>query len=170
VVATRDPRTRPKARTWSLIAPLPVPGTRRAAQQPALPPADLRAGVRRSGVRQWGEHGQKQVKQELGWAAFPVRADRASRRQWALVCGACTCCWWAERHAPTRDRATVAPARTGAAPAARRPHEAGAGAQWGARAAADLTRRAHGLLAAARQPTRAAPRLAAGAAAGARLA
>jgi hypothetical protein len=108
----------------------------------------------------------------VGWADFPVRSDRAIRRQWALVCCACCFCWWAESHAPTRDRATAAPtrtvatARTVAAPAARRPHEAGAGEKWGARAAADLTRRAHGLLAAAR----AAPRLAAGAAAGARLA
>jgi hypothetical protein len=166
VVATSDPRTLPKARTWSLIAPLPVPGTRRAAQPPALPPADLTAGVRLDGLRQWVEHGEKQVKQEVGWADFPVRSDRAIRRQWALVCGACTCCWWAERHAPPRDRAPAAPARTVAAPAARRPHEAGAGEKWGARAAADRTRRAHGLLAAAR----AAPLLAAGAAAGARLA
>src|SRR5262252_7627575 len=32
------------------------------------------------------EQGYKQVKQELGWADFMVRRDRAIRRHWALLC------------------------------------------------------------------------------------
>jgi len=166
VVATNDPRTLPKASTWYLIATLPLPGTRRAAPHPALPAADLTEVVRLYGLRQWVEQGYKQVKQEVGWADFQVRSDRAIRRHWALVCCAFCFCWWAASHSPTRDRATAAPARAVAATASPLPQEAGAGEKCGARAAADLISRAHGLLAVARS----APVLAAGAAAGARLA
>jgi len=102
VVATSEPRTRPKASTWYLITTLPLPGTRRAAQHPALPAADLTEVVRLYGLRQWVEQGDKQVKQELGWADFQVRADRAIRRHWALVCCAFAVCWWAQSHRARR--------------------------------------------------------------------
>jgi hypothetical protein len=165
VVATSDPRTRPTARTWYLLATLPLPGTQRAAQHPALPAADLTEVVRLSGVRQWVEQGDKQVKQDLGWADFQVRADRAIRRHWALVCCAFCFCWWAEGH--RHDRTDAARRLAVSAP---RPlplaQELGAGEKWGARATGDLTERAHRLLAAAR----AAAVLATGTAAGAGLA
>lgn len=60
--------------------------------------------VRLYGLRQWVEQGYKQVKQELGWADFQDRFDRAIRRHWALVCCAFTFSWWDEGHA-TPDRA-----------------------------------------------------------------
>ena len=41
------------------------------------------------------EQGYKQVKQELGWADFMVRSDRAIRRHWHLVCCAFSFCWQA---------------------------------------------------------------------------
>ena len=31
----------------------------------------------------------------MGWADFQVRADRAIRRHWQLVCCAFSFCWWA---------------------------------------------------------------------------
>ena len=46
------------------------------------------------------ERGYKQVKQELGWADWQVRSDRAIRRHWALVCAAFSFCWWAWSRAP----------------------------------------------------------------------
>jgi len=81
VVATSDPRTLPKASTWYLVTNLPLPGTTRAREHLALPAADLAEVVRLYGLRQWVEQGYKQVKQELGWADFQVRSDRAIRRQ-----------------------------------------------------------------------------------------
>ena len=41
------------------------------------------------------EQGYKQVKDELGWADFQVRSDRAIRRHWTLVCCAFSFCWQA---------------------------------------------------------------------------
>jgi hypothetical protein len=108
VVATSDPRTLPQASTWYLVTNLPLPGTARAVAHPLLPAAALAEVVRLYGLRQWVEQGYKQVKQELGWADFPVRADRAIRRHWALVCCAFAFCWWAER--PTEPTALVATA------------------------------------------------------------
>jgi DDE superfamily endonuclease len=164
VVATSDPRTLPKASTWYLIATLPLPGTQRAAQHPALPAADLTEVVRLYGLRQWVEQGYKQVKQELGWADFQVRSDRAIRRHWALVGCAFCFCWWAEGHRHDRtDAARLAVSAPHPLPLAQEP---GAGEKWGTRATGDLTERAHRLLAAAR----AAAVLATGTAAGAGLA
>jgi hypothetical protein len=126
VVATSDPRTLPQASTWYLITTLPLPGTTRAAQHPTVPTADLTEVVRLYGVRQWIEQGDKQVKQELGWADFQVRSDRAIRRHWALVCCAFCFCWWAEsrqsQRAPgsPRDRSAPPPATT-ALPLAHQP-------------------------------------------------
>jgi hypothetical protein len=58
VVATRDPRTLPQASTWYLVTTLPVPGTSRAAEHPAVPAADRAEVVRLSGLRQWVENRQ----------------------------------------------------------------------------------------------------------------
>jgi hypothetical protein len=99
VVARSDPRTLPRwpqARTWSLLTTLPLPGTTRAAEPPDRPPAAVAEGVRLDGWRQGIEQGEKPGKQELGWADFPVRSDRAIRRHWAVVGGALAYCWWAQ--------------------------------------------------------------------------
>lgn len=45
------------------------------------------------------------MKDELGWADFMVRSDRAIRRHWALVCCAFAFCWWHEAY---RTRVTDA--------------------------------------------------------------
>src|SRR5258708_7396390 len=153
VVATSEPRTLPKASTWYLVTNLPVPGTTRAREHPTVPAADLAEVVRLYGVRQWVEQGYKQVKQELGWADFQVRADRAIRRHWALVCCAFALCWWAESHhtaGPAPPPAPSPPARLPRAPAP------GAGKKSGPLTAGDLTSRAHRLRAAAVVAARAA--------------
>jgi hypothetical protein len=152
VVATSDPRTLPQASTWYLITTLPLPGTTRAAEHPRLPVADLTEVVRLYGLRQWIEQGYKQVKQELGWADFQVRSDRAIRRHWAFVCCAFAFCWWAEsRQEERRDRgrapAGALPPATTSLPLAQEP---GAGEKGGLLATGALTDRAHGLLVAAR--------------------
>jgi len=121
VVATSDPRRLPQASTWHLVTDLPLPGTARAAAHPALTAADLPEVVRRYGLRQWVAQGYKQVKQELGWADFQVRADHAIRRHWALVCCAFAFCWWAEGSArPEKPPAPVLPVMA----------DAGAGGKW----------------------------------------
>jgi hypothetical protein len=38
------------------------------------------------------------MKDELGWADFMVRSDRAIRRHWTLVCCAFAFCWWHEAY------------------------------------------------------------------------
>src|SRR6266536_2474304 len=80
VVATTDPERLPKLTTWYLLTNLARPASRRAQQ------AQLGEIVRLYGLRNWVEQGYKQVKDELGWADFQVRADRAIRRHWTLVC------------------------------------------------------------------------------------
>src|SRR5919199_6314257 len=99
VVATTDPAALPAASTWYLTTNLPRPGSPRATDSP-LAPADLAEVVRLYGLRMWVEQSDKQVKQELGWADWQVRSDRAIRRHWHLVCCAFSCCWWAWRRAP----------------------------------------------------------------------
>jgi hypothetical protein len=170
VVATSDPQMRPKASTWYLISTLPLPGTRRAIEHPALPAADLAEVVRLYGLRMWVEQGYKQVKQELGWADFQVRSDRAIRRHWALVCCAFSFCWWAEGHPHARNRTDdAAPLASGETHSLPLPEELGAGEKWGPPAvgARDLVGRAHQLLAltvqSAVQSAVLAPRPAAGA-------
>jgi DDE superfamily endonuclease len=150
VVATSDPRILPDASTWYLVTNLPVPGTPRAAEYPALPPADLEEVARLDGLRQWIEQGYKQVKQELGWADFQVRSDRAIRRHWALVCCALAFCWWHESH---RLHGGDAPPRAAPLPL---PPQPGVGGKWGT--ARDLTRRTRQLLPTALLATGAAPR------------
>ena len=165
VVATSDPRTLPSASTGYLVTNLPLPGTTRASEHPALPAAELSEVVRLYGRRQWVEQGDKHVKQELGWADFQVRADRAIRRQWALVCGAFAFCWWADSRRTT-DNARHAAAASPIGPPLPLPHEPGAGEKWGAGSgspplapARDLAERARQLLTAAvlapRAPVRA---------------
>ena len=70
--------------TWYLLTNLPRPDSPQALDSP-LPPADLAEVVRLDGLPTWGEQSYKQVKQELGWADFMVRSDRAIRRPWLLV-------------------------------------------------------------------------------------
>jgi hypothetical protein len=90
VVVTSDPVTLPALTTWYLLTNLP---RRRRAGGPA--PADLAEVVRLYGLRMWVEQGYKQVKQQLGWADFQVRSDRAIRRHFVLVCCAFSFCWHA---------------------------------------------------------------------------
>ncbi len=75
----------PAETTWYLTTNLPRPGSPRV-EGAAVPPANLAEVVRLYGLRNWVEQGYRQVKQELGWADFMVRSDRAIRRHWHLVC------------------------------------------------------------------------------------
>ena len=56
-------------------------------------PVPLAENVRQYGLRNWVEQGYKQMKDELGWANFMVRCDRAIHRHWTLVCFAFAFCW-----------------------------------------------------------------------------
>jgi hypothetical protein len=109
VVATTDPARLPKLTTWYLLTNLPRPAGRRAQQ------AQLSEIVGAYGLRNWVEQGYKQVKDELGWADFQVRSDRAIRRHWTLVCCAFSFCWHAghaqaaQAGGPTPPAATPAP-------------------------------------------------------------
>jgi hypothetical protein len=112
VVATTDPATLPKLTTWYLLTNLHRPAGRRAQQ------AQLAEIVRLYGLRNWVEQGYKQVKDELGWADFQVRGDRAIRRHWTLVCLAFSFCWHAGQAeavvaaAPVLPEAASVPAAT----------------------------------------------------------
>jgi DDE superfamily endonuclease len=139
VVASTDPASLPAASTWYLETNLPRPGSPLVATAP-FAPADLAEVVRLYGLRQWVEQSYKQVKHELGWADFQVRADRAIRRHWQLVCCAFSFCWWAflrqdpdERSLPHRLLDT-APDRPASEPLPAQ-HDAAAatavGGKWG---------------------------------------
>jgi SRSO17 transposase len=108
VAVTSDPARLPADSTWYLLTNLPHPAAPHAATTP-FTPATLAEIARLYGLRMWVEQGYKQMKQELGWADWQVRADRAIRRHWALVCAAFSFCWWAWSRAPA---ATVAPVGT----------------------------------------------------------
>lgn len=82
ICVTMDPRTLPDKETWYLTTNL-------TGEQ-----APLAEIVRLYGLRVWVEESYKRMKDELGWADFMVRNDRAIRRHWALVCCAFTFCWW----------------------------------------------------------------------------
>ncbi len=99
VAVTTDPARLPTDSTWYLLTNLPHPDAPHAATTP-FTPADLTEIARLYGLRTWVEQGYKQMKQELGWADWQVRSDRAIRRHWALVCTAFSCCWWAWSRAP----------------------------------------------------------------------
>jgi hypothetical protein len=107
LAATTDPATLPAASTWYLVTNLPHPTLATEASAP-LPPADLAELVRLYGLRQWVEQAYRQVKGALGWADFQVRADRAIRRHWQLVCCAFSFCWWAFLQG-SRPATTAAP-------------------------------------------------------------
>lgn len=79
ICATTDRRGLAALSTWYLTTNLCVP---------------LGEIVRLYGLRNWIEQGYKKMKDELGWADFMVRSDRAIRRQWTLVCCAFAFCWW----------------------------------------------------------------------------
>jgi hypothetical protein len=106
VVATTDPATLPKLSTWYLLTNLAPPASRRAQQ------AQLAEIVGLYGLRNWVEQGYKQVKDELGWADFQVRSDRAIRRHWTLVCLAFSFCWHAGQAALPPAEAPAPPAAT----------------------------------------------------------
>jgi hypothetical protein len=112
VVATTDPARLPKLTTWYLLTNLARPAGRRAQQ------AELSEIVATYGLRNWVEQGYKQVKDELGWADFQVRSDRAIRRHWTLVCCAFSFCWHAGQ-AEAALAAVPAPPEATAVPAAR---------------------------------------------------
>jgi hypothetical protein len=99
VAVTTDPARLPADSTWYLLTNLPHPDAPHAASSP-FTPATLAEIARLYGLRTWVEQGYKQVKQELGWADWQVRRDRAIRRHWALVCAAFSFCWWAWSRAP----------------------------------------------------------------------
>jgi len=105
-VATTDPATLPPLTTWYLTTNLPHPGAPHADGAP-FAPADLAEIVRLYGLRNWVEQGYKQLKQELGWADFMVRADSAIRRHWHLVFCAFSFCWraWFTTGPPNTCRA-----------------------------------------------------------------
>ncbi len=123
VVATTDPERLPKLTTWYLLTNLARPASRRAQQ------AQLGEIVRLYGLRNWVEQGYKQVKDELGWADFQVRADRAIRRHWTLVCCAFSFCW----HAGQAEVAAAGPAPPAATAALPSSPAAGQAAARGAR-------------------------------------
>jgi hypothetical protein len=108
VAGTTDPATLPGPSTWSLVTNLPLPGTMRA-QTSTLSAADLAAVTRRYGLRNWVEQSDKQQKDELGWADFMVRSDRAIRRHGQLVVCACTFCWSQAPPAPVFPSNDTAP-------------------------------------------------------------
>jgi SRSO17 transposase len=114
VVATEDPAALPPLTTRYLTTNLPRPGSPQAVDPP-FAPADLAEVVRLYALRNWVEQGYKQAKHELGWADFQVRADRAIRRHWALVCCAFAFCWraWfaAPPAAPAREKRQAASRR-----------------------------------------------------------
>lgn len=68
MVATTDPSTRPPTSTWYLSTNMTTAD------------APLTEVVRLYGLRNWIEDHYKRVKDELGWADFMVRSDRAIRR------------------------------------------------------------------------------------------
>ena len=76
--------------TWPPTCPAP---TAHAPPTSPHPPADLAEIVRLYGLRHWIEQSYKQVKDELGWADFQVRSDRAIRRHQTLVNCAFSFCW-----------------------------------------------------------------------------
>ena len=96
IVATTDPATRPAISTWYLSTNMTTAD------------APLAEVVRLYGLRNWIEDHYKRVKDELGWADFMVRSDRAIRRHWTLVNCAFSFCWWHEVRQPAAQEAAEA--------------------------------------------------------------
>jgi DDE superfamily endonuclease len=110
VVATTDPATLPRLSTWYLLTNLARPAGRRGQQ------AQLAEIVGAYGLRNRVEQGNKQVKDELAWADFQVRSDRAIRRHWTLVCCAFSFCWHAGHAQAAQAGGPLPPAVTAAPP------------------------------------------------------
>ncbi|GAA0955769.1 hypothetical protein GCM10009578_077230 [Streptomyces rhizosphaericus] len=91
IVATTEAAALPEKATWYLATNLPHPDAPHALTGPH-PPADLAEIVRLYGLPPWIEQSCKQVKDELGWADFQVRSDRAIRHQILVSC-AFSLCW-----------------------------------------------------------------------------
>ncbi|MBV9280946.1 MAG: hypothetical protein JOZ41_12770 [Chloroflexi bacterium] len=70
VIVTADPATLPEHTTWYLVSNLPAPGSTRAAEEGALPAADLAELVRLDGLRTWVEQSDKQTRHALGWGQY----------------------------------------------------------------------------------------------------
>ncbi|MDW6064487.1 hypothetical protein SAZ11_49290 [Streptomyces sp. FXJ1.4098] len=106
IVATTDPAGLPEKATWYLATNLPHPDAPHAATG-LHPPADLAEIVRLYGLRPWIEQSYKRIKDELGWADFQVRSDRAIRRHQTLVNCAFSFCWkqWFAPPGPVDDSA-----------------------------------------------------------------
>jgi hypothetical protein len=135
IAATTDPASLPPLSTWYLATNLPHPDTPAAHEAP-FGPADLEEVVRLYGLRNWVEQSYKQTKDELGWADFMVRSDRAIRRHWQLVFCAFSFCWQAwfagagpAGGAPEPPAGEPAPAEAAEAPPARA--HAAPGTGWG---------------------------------------
>jgi hypothetical protein len=94
IVGTTDPARLPERATWYLPTNLPAPGSPRAAEEGALPAADLAEIVRLYGLRLWVAQSNKQTQGALGWSDYQVRAALAIRRHWTLVCCAFSFCWY----------------------------------------------------------------------------
>ncbi|MCF1592606.1 hypothetical protein L0P92_03345 [Streptomyces muensis] len=70
--------------------------------------------MRLYGLRSWIEQSYKQIKDELGWADFQVRSDRAIHCHQALVNCAFSFCWdqwFPPTRTPGRQRARPVPRR-----------------------------------------------------------
>jgi hypothetical protein len=94
VVATTDPGALPEKATWYLVpGHQPAPPRRSARRHQYVTPADLAEIVRLYGLRPWIEQSYKQIKDELGWADFQVRSERAIHRHQTLVNCAFSFCW-----------------------------------------------------------------------------
>nr|WP_217346677.1 transposase [Noviherbaspirillum sp. L7-7A]MBV0881152.1 transposase [Noviherbaspirillum sp. L7-7A] len=99
ICATTDRSTLPEPSTWYLTTNLP------------LEAAPLAKVVPLYGLRHWVEQGYKQMKDQLGWADFMVRNDRAIRRHWVLVCCALAFCWWQEAQQARLHNPDTSPVR-----------------------------------------------------------
>ena len=97
ICATTDRRALPALSTWYLTTNL-------SREQ-----APLGEVVRLHGLRNWVEQGYKQMKDELGWADFMVRSDRAIRRHWTLVLCAFAFCWWHDACQARASESSAAP-------------------------------------------------------------
>jgi hypothetical protein len=118
IVATTDPATLPDLTTWYLVTNLAAPGSSRAAEEGALPAAEVAEIVGLYGLRNWVEQSYKQTRGALGWSQYQVRSDLAIRRHWQLVCCAFSFCWYHQR---SRAAASTAADSWGAAQPADRP-------------------------------------------------
>ncbi|MDQ7911088.1 transposase [Phytohabitans sp. ZYX-F-186] len=94
VIATKRPATLPNKATRYLASNLPRPGGPHDTSDRLHESADLTEVVRLYGVRHWIEQSYKQVKDELGWAAFTGNRSifanaypvlRLTSRIWAAV-------------------------------------------------------------------------------------